>query len=147
MKKIFLTLLAVSVFSLTYVHAAINEKVLKVFKETFPNTQDPKWYEYADYYEVYFDKDDIKCRIKYDFDGNVISTRRDYYPEKLSPFIKAKVQKRYADKSIYGITEVSNNEEMFYVIVLEDAKSWMKVRADAYGNTSVLEKFKKAVNN
>ena len=122
----------------------VNEKVLKVFKSVFPMVENAKWYEYETYYEVYFDKDAIKTRIKYDLDGKVLSTLRHYEEKSLSPFLKAKIALRYPGKKIFGVTEMNTESELTYNIVLEDDKNWFHVQSDAIGQMSVTEKFKKA---
>ena len=49
----------------------------------------------------------------YDLKGNIISVRRDYYEKDLSLFIVAKVKEKYPGKKIFGITEVTSDEEYF----------------------------------
>jgi len=144
MKKLSFLLIFSFATMFSFANPNVNEKVLKVFKGVFPTVENAKWYEYETYYEVYFDKDDIKCRIKYDLDGKVISTLRHYEEKSLSPFLKAKVAQRFPGKRIFGITEINSENEMIYDIVLEDDKNWMHVQADAIGQMSVTEKFKKA---
>ena len=63
MKKILLLLTVIATVSFSYAKPPVNEKVLKIFNNVFPTVQDAKWYEYENFYEAYFDKDDIKCRL------------------------------------------------------------------------------------
>ena len=144
MKKLILLLLVCATTCLAYAKPPVNEKVLKVFKTVFPQIENAKWYEYETYYEVYFDRDDVKCRIKYDLDGRVLSTLRHYEEKTLCPFLKAKLSQKFAGKKIFGVTEVNSENELTYNIVLEDDKNWIHVQADATGQMSVTEKFKKA---
>ena len=144
MKKILLMLTVIATVSFSYAKPPVNEKVLKIFNNVFPTVQDAKWYEYENFYEAYFDKDDIKCRIRFNLDGKIISTTRYYTEKSLSPFLKAKIVQKYPSKSIFGITEVNSDNELVYNIVLEDEKTWMHVRSDSVGQMDVTEKFKKA---
>jgi len=144
MKKILLMLSVIAAVSFSYANPPVNEKVLKIFSHVFPQVQNAKWYEYENYYEAYFDKDDIKCRIRFDLDGKVISTTRYYTEKSLSPFLKAKIAQKYPSKTIFGITEVNSENELVYNIVLEDEKTWTHVRSDSVGQMDVTEKFKKA---
>ena len=57
----------------------VNEKVASRFAETFPTAENAKWYEYENSYEVFFVNNDMTCRVKYDLQGNILETRRDYY--------------------------------------------------------------------
>ena len=144
MKKLILLLIVSASFFTAFANPPVNEKVLKVFKTVFPSIENAKWYEYETYYEVYFDREDVKCRIKYDLDGKVLSTLRHYEEKSLSPFLKAKLAQKFAGKKIFGITEVNSENELTYNIVLEDDKNWIHVQADATGQMSVTEKYKKA---
>jgi hypothetical protein len=144
MKKIFFGLaLMISVSSFA-ANPSVNEKVSRSFNETFPNIANAKWYEYESYYEVLFMENNITCRAQYDLNGNIISVRRDYSEKELAPFILAKLKAKYADKKIFGITEMSSSEGTSYNIVLEDEKNWITVKSDDAGHMSVVQKLKKA---
>jgi hypothetical protein len=146
MKKLIICLIAVAI-STTFIMAktpSVNEKVLKAFALEFPKVDNPSWQEYDNYYEVYFDNNDIKCRIRYDLDGNVLSIRRDYYEANLSPFVRAKVNEKYPGKKIFGITEMTSGEEMRYLIILEDEKHWYNIKSDATGQLFLEKKLNKA---
>lgn len=144
MKKIFALLLLLSAATSGFATPAINEKVLKVFQTAFPAVQNAKWSEFENFYQVYFDNGDVKCRIQYDFNGQVLSAIRYYGESLVSPFLKAKLAQKFPGKTIFGVTEMNSSDEMYYEFVLEDAKSWLKVRSDGTGQMTVTEKFKKA---
>jgi len=122
----------------------ISEKVLKAFKETFSNAEQVIWDEYDTYYSVKFKQTAIDTRVKYNKNGEIMETTRYYLEQNLPPFILAKVKKRYADKKVFGVTEISSDSELAYYIVLEDEKTWLTIKADAYGSLQVHEKLKKA---
>ena len=114
-----------------------NRKVLKVFSDAFPEVKQPTWYNFDNYYEVYFtNADNSSCRIDYSPDGIVLSTTRYYTSQNLSPVIRAKVNEKYPGKKIFGITEVSNSDLLKFHIVLEDDKYWLNIQSDAMGNIS-----------
>src|SRR5829696_2850852 len=146
MKKILLTLMLIAAVSFSYANPTVNEKVLKIFSKVFPSVENAKWYEYETYYEAYFDKDDIKCRVRFDLDGKILSTIRYYGEKTVSPFLKAKISQKYPGKKIFGITEVNTETELSYNVVLEDEKNWVHVKADGTGQMEVTDKFKKAGN-
>lgn len=146
MKKIFLTLLLTAFVSASFANGPVNDKVLKSFNKIFPSVENAKWYENENYYEAYFDKDDIKCRVRFDVDGKILSTIRYYSEKSVSPFLKAKISQRYPGKTIYGVTEVNNDFELNYHFVLEDEKGWMHLKVDGTGAMEVTDKFKKAQN-
>jgi hypothetical protein len=144
MKKILFTLLIATFVSTSFANTPVNEKVLKTFGKMFPSVENAKWYDYENYYEAYFDKDDVKCRVRFDIDGKIISTIRYYGESKVSPFLKAKLANRYPGKTIFGVTEVNSDFELNYHFVLEDDKNWMHVKSDGTGVMEVTDKFKKA---
>ena len=119
----------------------VTEKVLKIFHDAFPEVKQPTWYNFGNYYEVYFtNADNLSCRIDYSPDGIVLSTTRYYTSQNLSPAIRAKVNEKYPGTKIFGITEVSNNVMVIYHIVLEDSKYWLNIQSDATGNISLEKK-------
>jgi hypothetical protein len=147
MKKIIFGCLA-AILSATSVFAVpasiVTEKVLKVFHEAFPEVKQPVWYNFDNYYEVYFtNADNSTCRIDYSPDGIVLSTTRYYKSQNLSPAIRAKVNEKYPGKTIFGITEVSNSDMVTYHIVLEDEKYWFNIQSDATGNITLEKKLTK----
>jgi hypothetical protein len=146
MKKTFAILILLLATTVSFANPPVTEKVLKQFTATFPAVQDAKWFEGENHYDVYFEKEKTKYHIRYDLNGKIVSTRNYYTGDKLCPFMKAKVTEKYPGKSIFGVTEITNNEEMFCVINLEDAKSWTTIRVDAVGQITELEKMTKSGN-
>jgi hypothetical protein len=148
MKKIILVCFATVVTAASMFAAPtsfVSEKVLKVFHAAFPEVKQPIWYSYENYYEVFFaNADNSSCRIDYAPDGTVLNTTRYYKEANLSPVVRAAVNEKYPGKKIFGITEVSNNENITYYIVLEDSKHWYNVQSNATGNISLDKKLLKA---
>ena len=143
MKKIFIAI-ALLVGTASFATPTVDEQVSKQFRETFPAALEVKWYEYETFYEVVFKNNDILCRVKYDLQGHIISTRRDYNEKDLSLFIVAKVKEKYKGKKIFGVTEITSSEGVSYNIVLEDDNYWTNIVADESGNINQVQKLKKA---
>lgn len=144
MKRIFLLLLAMAAVTFTFATPTVNEKVLQVFNAIYPGVENTKWYEHEDHYEAYFESGDVKCRVKFDLDGKVLSTLRYYGDKLVSPFLRAKLAQKHPGKTIYGVTEVNSDNELTYHVVLEDKKNWMHVKCDGLGHMETTQKFKKA---
>ncbi|TAL40647.1 MAG: hypothetical protein EPN92_14310 [Chitinophagaceae bacterium] len=146
MKKIFFaavfTVLASAGFSHT--PSEVNEKVLKAFKETFTNATNVAWLESNNYYEANFKQSAITTRARYDVEGNLLSTIRYYYEENLPSFITAKLKKKYPGKSVFGVTETANEDEVLYYIKLEDDKNWYTIKSDNLARFEMTEKYKKS---
>ncbi len=146
MKKIFLT--AVTTLFTFVLFAAepvsINEKVLQAFQKSFKHAQDVSWHEYNTHYEVKFTHNAVDSRITYDTEGNILKTIRYYGEDQLPLFLRAKLQKQYKDKKVFGVTELAEEGQLDYYVILEDEKNWIHVKCDAVGSMSVYKKYKKA---
>ena len=146
MKKIILSITAVifSIIAFAAAPVAVSEKVLSAFNKSFKDAKEVVWSEYENFYEVKFTHNAVQAMISYDEEGNILRSRRYYFEDMLPLLIKAKINKRYSDKKIYGITEMSSDAEVSYYVILEDDKNWLTIKSDAFGNMSTYEKFKKA---
>ena len=121
----------------------VNEKVLKVFEATFPVVTDVKWKEYTDYYSASFKQNGIQTEVRYDKEGNFISSLRYYKEERLPLSILTQLKKRYSSRNIFGVTELTVGSDVAYFVTLEDEKTWLVVKADQAGNMQVQDKFRK----
>jgi hypothetical protein len=145
MKK--LIYLAVMLTGLTAAAAnppEISEKVLKAFRETFVNAESVVWKEMNNSVQANFKLSEIQVRASYDNDGNLLETIRYYGEQNLPPNILAKLKKRYAGKEVFGITEITSENEVSYHITLKDEKNWYTVKSDPYANFQLTDKFKRA---
>ena len=122
----------------------VSEKVLKAFSETFMKATDIVWHEVKNLYEASFKQSEIITRAIYDQDGNLLRTTRYYSQENLPINIITKLQKRYAGKTVYGVTELSTEDQVSYHITMQDEKNWYIIKADNLGSLELEQKFKKA---
>lgn len=145
MKKLLVVAIA-AVFSVSLYAAPtnVNEKVLKIFKETFASAEDVKWSESETSYSVSFFLSGIQSRIVYDKDGNIVSSLRYYSPQYLPMNVYRSLLKKYGNKKLFGVTEVAAEDNIVYYVKIYDAKYWYTVRADNSGNQQVTEKLKRA---
>lgn len=141
MKKLLFILCAVLIGASAF--ADPNEKVLKSFKETFANAEEVKWLEYDNYYTVSFVSAGIRAKVNYDKEGNMLGSTRYYDPTKLPLNVLNKVKKSYPKQTLFGVTEITANNEIHYYIKMEDAKFWTTIKVDDSGNSSLYEKYKK----
>ena len=122
----------------------VSEKVLKAFSETFMKATDIVWHEVKNLYEASFKQSEIITRAIYDQDGNLLRTTRYYSQEDLPINILTKLQKRYAGKSVYGVTELSTEDQVSYHITMQDEKNWYIIKADNWGSLELEQKYRKA---
>lgn len=141
MKKVFFAICAVLLTVGAF--ADPNEKVLKSFKETFANAEEVKWQEYDNYYTVSFVTGSIRSRVNYDKEGNMLGSVRYYKPQQLPLNIYTRLKKEFSKKSLFGVTEITTNNQVAYYVKMEDAKFWTTVKVDESGNSMVYEKYKK----
>jgi hypothetical protein len=121
----------------------VNEKVIKAFSQTFPLAENVKWQEFTNRYMVHFEEGNIRSIVNYDNDGNFLSAIRYYYAENLPLNILCKIRKKYTDKKIFGVTEITKEDNVEYYIKLEDDQNWTTVKSDSGGLLEIVEKFKK----
>jgi hypothetical protein len=143
MKKI---LLAVIVFASGFRAMADdpNEKVLEAFNKAFPHVKEVAWTENEHSFEVNFKQNEIFSRVTYDMEGNILKTFRYYHEENLPLLILSRVKTKFNDKKIFGVTEESSEEGVYYHIVLEDDKHWINITTDNLGSIKARKKFNKA---
>ncbi len=144
MKRIFLAATSLFCSLIVLAEEPVNEKVMQAFTQSFKHVKDVVWHEYANYYEVVFKQQDIRARISYDTDGNIVKSLRYYTEDQLPFFVRAKLQKQYAGKKVYGVTELTEWDQINYHVVLEDEKSWTHVKCDPYGSMETVKKYRKA---
>ncbi len=147
MKKVFLFSALLLFAAGSFAHAPspnVNEKVLKVFAETFTEAQNVNWTEMEDIYMVRFTNQGIRTTVKYDADGNFVSSLRYYECDQLPVDIQCKLKKKYPTKKMFGVTEYVVGDDLNYYVKLEDDKTWTTVKIDNYRNMQVTESYKKA---
>lgn len=119
----------------------VNEKVLKTFNDVFKQAVNVRWNEKDKVSQADFDLNTIKTRALFDSNGNLIQTVRYYGEQNLPSHILAALKKKYTDKEIWGVTEVSNENGLQYEIAIRDAKHWFTLSSDANGNIQLVKKF------
>ncbi|MGZ3839098.1 MAG: hypothetical protein ACXVMS_13900 [Flavisolibacter sp.] len=142
MKKILLIAAAFIFASAAYAYTP-NQKVLDAFHKTFQQVTNVNWQDVDNKYEANFSQNNITFRVMYNEDGDVVKSIRYYFGPSLPIFIQAKLEKKYEGKKVFGVTEVSTDNELTYYIILEDNNTWTHVQSDAYGNMFTEKKIKK----
>jgi hypothetical protein len=146
MKKVFLFAFALVTAASLFANTGtrISEKALKAFNATFKNAENIVWTDADNVYTVKFTQQGVSTYVKYDEDGNFISSRRYYLAEQLPVDIQCKLKKKFSDKTIFGVSEFTIGDEVSYYVKLEDVRTWTTVKIDNARNIEVTEKFLKA---
>ena len=103
-----------------------------------------KWSEDANGYFVSFTQFGILSKVAYDPQGDFVFALRYYKEENLPASILVAVRKKFADKKIFGVTELSTADNITYHLRLEDAKSWYGIAVTTTGNITLEEHFQKS---
>lgn len=145
MKKYLIAMLCIVFCSISIAGYSkdVNEKVLRSFNQTFPDAQNVVWRTFSEKNTAQFMLNGIRTVVNYDMDGNFLDAIRYYTENNLPLNIIRKLKAKYPSKKIYGITEESTTETVNYYVKLEDETSWVTVKADADGNSEVVEKYYK----
>jgi hypothetical protein len=125
-------------------HFTVSDKLLSVFQRTFPDAIEVKWAEQPTGYMVSFKQHDILTKVLYDKDGNFVGSFRYYAANNLPVTIICRLEKDYSGKSVFGVTEVTNENGTDYYIKLQDDKYWYTIYSDSSGNMEKIEKYRKA---
>jgi len=143
MKKIILIFSCFLILAANSFAAIPNEKVLKSFEAIFNSATEIKWFDHKEYFEVRFVQANIRTNVKFDMDGNFISSMKYFQEQQLPANVLWKVKMKYADKKIFGVTEITTPEEIIYYVKLEDSKSWLTIKVYGNGQMDVFEKYRK----
>ena len=144
MKSILLAAIALAfTFSSFAKDPGVSEKVLAAFNKTFSDVKDVVWTQANDTYEANFKQREIQIRVYYDQDGNITKTLRYFGEEHLPLMVLSKIKTKYSDRQVFGVTEESSEEGLYFHVVLEDQKSWVTIKSDVYGSLTETKKMKK----
>jgi hypothetical protein len=145
MKKILIAaILVISGLGSLAAGKSINEKILQIFRESYPNAVKVSWLEYPETYLVYFEEESVKSNIIFSKDGSFIRATRYYKEEYLPYYLAAAIHGKFPGKKIYSVTEVSTPDNIEYYVKLEDDKNWVTIKLDSEANIRLLEKLRKA---
>jgi len=131
--KKLLLVAALAIFSLSQATAATSEELIRAFNHTFPDARYVRWTEDHDYQVVSFTLNETQCKICYSKEGAIVYSLK-YMQENdlpLKPLMA--VKKKYKDKQIVGVVELTNANGVLYELTISDDKKWYVVRADAQG--------------
>jgi len=146
MKKIiYLAVLMTGLVATAAATPDVSEKVKKAFNETFSSAQNVTWQEFENKNaQANFKQDEMTIKAMYDKEGNLLETIRYYNEKYLTPNIIANLKKKYPGKEIFGVTEITNENDISFYITLKDDKNWYTVKSDPYANLGQINKFKNA---
>ena len=146
MKKTFVTLLVLLTISITSALAAgktgVDPKILSAFQKEFSFAKNVKWEEEGNLTRVNFSLNDQGIVAWYNSNGELITTARNILYHQLPISVMRSLDKEYAGAGIFGIVEISRNEETWYQVQAEKKGKKYLLKANPSGNITLLKKIK-----
>jgi len=127
--------------------AAPGSKILQKFNETFPNAQNVKWRDDKAGYFVSFTQNGDFNKVFYNTDGNFVYALKYCSINGLPNNIVMKLNEKYGDSKILGVTEVTTQSNMFYNVKLSREKKLYNLNVLADGSISEEEVYNDANAN
>ena len=126
MKKIFVTLftfLTIGItVSLAHPGTDVDPKILSAFQKEFSFAKNVKWEEEGNLTRVIFSLNDQGITAWYNSDAELVTTARNILYNQLPISVMRSLDKEYEGADIFGIVEISRNDE-----------TWYQIRADKKG--------------
>jgi hypothetical protein len=135
MKKT-LMLAAALLVSVSLLYAGTENKMEKLFKETFPTASNASWIKDDNGYMVSFTQNGTLTRVSYTNKGKFVSSLRYYQGKDLPTNILMAVKSKYKGKDIFGVTEYTSTDEVIYYIKLYDGTDYYSVKALSDGTVT-----------
>lgn len=122
----------------------VNEKVLKTFDMLFEKAENVTWRSTDMNNEASFNLKDIRVRAVIDNYGQLVRTIRYYREEHLPATIRYSLKKKFEEKEIRSISELSANDEVTYYVTLMDEKYLVNVVVSSTGQVIQSKKYIRA---
>ena len=118
----------------------LSEKLLRTFRENFPDARQIYWKENPDFYTVDFLDNDVRIHIIYGKSGDFFRSMRYFDAQDLPYYLQAVIRKKYTNRRIFGVVEVADAHGVDYLLKTEDGKILATIRMDSQGRLELVEK-------
>ena len=108
--------------------SSINSKTMKNFGRMFADATNVTWKKDKHNLRVYFESKGRITRAEFNKKGHFLYSITSYQEKMLPKDILLMIKKKYYGKHIFGITEVNTLNKTAYLIMLDDAASWLHIR-------------------
>jgi hypothetical protein len=146
MKKTFVTLFALLTIGITVSLADprtnVDPKILSAFEKEFSFAKNVKWEEEGSLARVIFSLNDQGITAWYNSDAELVTTARNILYNQLPISVMRSLDKEYPGADIFGIVEISRNDETWYQIQADKHGKKFLLKANSSGNIIVLKKIK-----
>ena len=146
MKKTFVTLFVFLTIGITASLANsitnVDPKILSAFQKEFSFAQNVKWEEEGNLTRVIFSLNDQGITAWYNSNAELVTTARNILYNQLPISVMRTLDKEYEGADIFGIVEISRNNETYYQIRADKKNKKLLLKASPSGNITILKKIK-----
>lgn len=146
MKKTFVTLFAFLAIGITVSLADpitnVDPKILSAFQKEFSFAKNVKWEEEGNLTRVNFLLNDQGIIAWYNSDAELVTTARNILYNQLPISVMRSLDKEYEGADIFGIVEISRNDETYYQMRADRSNKKFLLKASPSGNITVLKKIR-----
>ena len=148
MKKLTIILSALVILISTSSFAkdeAVSAKIKSAFQKTFTSATDIHWKKVSEFYFADFRINSQDLSAAYNEDGELVSASRSISLSQLPLNISLALKNKFEDYTVNNTaTEINmNGGETNYYIKAENAKRAITIKANTFGELSVVDKTKK----
>jgi len=146
MKKTFVTLFTLLTIGITVSLADpitnVDPKILSAFQKEFSFAKNARWEEEGNLTRVIFSLNDQGIVAWYNSDAELVTTARNILYNQLPISVMRSLDKEYEGADIFGIVEISRNDETYYQMRADKKGKKFLLKAGPSGNITVLKKIK-----
>lgn len=144
MKRIIMTLSVLVTIGLTAVTANestnIDPRILSAFQKEFSFAKNVKWDTSGEFVTVRFSLNNQGLLAWYNRDGELMSVARNILYMQLPLSVIQTLEEKYKDAAIYGIVEVTKNNNTEYFMNADTKERKLLLRATTFGDVTVEKK-------
>lgn len=116
------------------------QRVLESFKKEFSSAENVSWNRLENFEKATFQLGGSWVVAYFSENGQLEGCARDIFYNQLPLTVMTAVDKKYADAEIINVREITNANGTHYLVSLEKNKRKLKVKVDAAGNITDVER-------
>lgn len=112
------------------------------FERIFEQAKSVKWNFSQKMPMASFILNGVQKKARFNTEGELAEVISYYKEDGLPHFVCKDLKTRFADDSVWGVTEVASDNKTHYVVVLKNAKDWKHVLYNGDDYNGVIKKFR-----
>lgn len=139
MKK-FISYVASLLITISVAAASPSSALIQSFNAAFPNAGNVKWHDEKNGYSVSFNQNGNFEKVVYDKKGDFVCSWKYSDGKDLPTALMLKLQKKYNDNKIIGVTEFADTDNVLYEVKLTKGDALYSVKAASDGRITSSER-------